>query len=85
MMMILRIESVKTFPAWLPETTYLESGEKRTVQASTGPFSIVATWTKMAMIIVSLHRTRILIPIKNAKKPFLRSQCPKEEWQSQES
>ena len=36
--------SVQTFPAWLPETTYLESGEKRTVQASTGPFSIVATF-----------------------------------------
>ena len=37
--------SALTFPAWLPDTTCLESGEKRTVHASTGPFSIVATFT----------------------------------------
>ena len=44
MINILR-SSALTFPAWLPDTTCLESGEKRTVHASTGPFSIVATFT----------------------------------------
>merc|ERR1719474_1542910 len=38
-----------TFPAWLPDTTCLESGEKRTVQASTGPFSIVATFSPLSV------------------------------------
>ena len=49
-------DSVKTFPAWLPETTYLESGEKRTVQASTGPFSIVATFRRRMMMMVLTRR-----------------------------
>ena len=53
-------DSVKTFPAWLPETTYLESGEKRTVQASTGPFSIVATFKMMVMVMMMVLMRRMM-------------------------